>query len=99
MKDNSFALAMEKIVGQAEAEKKQEIHAQKRAVKVARARSIFVYLFILTLAVFAFCYREKIQSLVFAKPAKQSDGRTSVALDAAAKNAATRDRVIDDIAK
>ena len=99
MKDNSFALAMEKIVGQAEAEKEREIHAQKRAVKVARARSIFVFMLLLTVAVFAFCYREKIQSMVFAKPAKDTGGQTSASLAAANKNAATRDSVINEIAK
>lgn len=99
MKDNSFALAMEKIVGQAEAEREQEIRAQKRARQMARVRSVFVFMLLLTVAVLAFCYRDKIQSMVFAKPAKDTGGQTSASLAAANNNAATRDSVINEISK
>jgi hypothetical protein len=101
MKDNSFAMAMEKIVGQAEAEQQHEIHVQKRAEVIGRVRSVFVFLLVATVFVFAFCYREQIQNAIFPKPSaqQQSGGQTSAALNAAKQNAAARDSVIDSITK
>ena len=90
---------MEKIVGQAEAEQQQEIRVQKRAEVVGRVRSIFVFLLIATIVVFAFCYREQIQSAIFPKPAPQLGGQTSAVLNTAKQNAATRDSVVDPITK
>ena len=99
MKDNSFAMAMEKIVGQAEAEKQQEIRDQRRAEVFGRARSIFVFLLVATIGVFVFCYREQIQDKIFSKPSLLGTGKVAAQLNAARKNAAQRDVVIDSISK
>lgn len=102
MKDNSFENAMNKIVGQHEAEKQEEIRAEKRAVIFGRVRSIFVFLAIATVLVVAYNYREKLTDLIKGKPVATADtaeGQTSATLKTAQQNAATRDSVIDSIAK
>ena len=99
MKDNSFALAMGKIIDQAEAEQQQEARGQRRRQTFGRARGIFVFLFGATILVFAFCYRGELQNLLFAKTSAPSGGATASALKAARDNAAIRDGVVSDTAK
>jgi hypothetical protein len=105
MKDNSFAMAMEKIVGQAEAEQRQEVRAQRRSQIFSRVRGVFSLLLVATVAVFVFCYRMELQNLIFSRPAaKQAAGETAAGgtaagIKAAQDNAATRDRVVNEITK
>jgi hypothetical protein len=109
MKDNSFAMAMEKIVGQAEAEQRQEVRAQRRSQIFSRVRGVFTLLLIATITVFVFCYRVELQNLIFSRPAaKQTAGETATGtaaggtaagIKAAQDNAATRDKVVNEITK
>lgn len=99
MKDNSFAMAMEKIVGQAEAELKQEIRSQKRAEIFGRVRGVFIFLAVAAIMVAAFNYRVEIQNKIFSRPASSGRAPAGGGTAAAQQNAATRDQVIGDITK
>jgi hypothetical protein len=101
MKDISFALAMNKIVGQAEAERKQEIRAHQRAQTLGRVRGVLGFLCLAALLAVAFNYRDKLTSLIVTKPAAPASatGATATALKGAEDNAAVRDAVIADLGK
>jgi hypothetical protein len=103
MKNNSFAMAMDKIVGQHEAEQKRELQAQQRAVMMSRIRSGFVCLFFAASLSVAYCYRDDLSKTIMPylspKPSASRTGQAATALSAAQQNAATRDSVIDQVSK
>lgn len=103
MKNNSFEMAMNKIVGQAEAERQQEITTQKRRETFGRIRQAAVGLFFVAALAVAFCCRAELQATFTAfitpKPAAPPAGQASAALSGAQQNAATRDSVIAEISK
>ncbi|HEV2693546.1 MAG TPA: hypothetical protein VG347_11680 [Verrucomicrobiae bacterium] len=64
MKNNSFDRAMGQIVAQAEAERVQELKLQQRAMWFGRVRTAFLYLFIVTVLIFGYQFRDKIGQVV-----------------------------------
>ena len=119
---------MNKIVGQHEAEIKQQAHAEKRAMIFGRVRGVFIFLIIASLLVAAYNYRAQLTGLIVHKhstmptarfevvtnangevvtnvlneeavASSSSEGKTAAAVNAAQQNAATRDAIIDSIAK
>src|SRR5882757_2219986 len=102
MNDN-FTNAMNKIVGQAEAERHEELRLQKRAAFRAKifgqVRGVFFCLFFAALLVGAYNYRDKLTALFASKPKPVISAQGSASLNAAGQNAATRDKVIADITK
>lgn len=102
MKDNSFAMAMSKIVGEAEAGQQREIRDQRRRQLLGRVCGVFVFLFVATVLLTAFCYRAPLQDFIFSKPGGKPSpaaGQTSAALKTAQDNASTRDQIVDQTAK
>lgn len=108
MKDNSFTMAMNKIVGEHQAEVQREIRHQKRRVIMERARKGLAFVAILGLLAAAFCYRHQIETSIktkfFHSDVTTESGanpvaKASVALDTARKNAATRDKLINELSK
>lgn len=112
MKDNSFSLAMNKIVGEHTAEMEREIRTQKRRVVMARVRKGLIFASITGMLVAAFCYHNKLETTVNTVKAKlfhsdnttaqtqgNIEGKASAALAGARQNAATRDQLIDDLSK
>jgi hypothetical protein len=67
MKDNSFENAMNKIVGQHEAEIKQQARAEKRAIIFGRVRGVFIFLIFASLLVAAYNYRAQLTALIVPK--------------------------------
>jgi hypothetical protein len=102
MNDN-FTNAMNRIVGQAEAERQEELRMQKRAAFRAKifghVRGVFVLLFVAALLVGAYNYRDRLTALFAAKPKPEITAQGSASLNAAQKNAATRDNVIAEVTK
>ena len=132
MKDNSFENAMNKIVGQHEAEIKQQARAEKRARIISRVQSAFLCLLAIGILAALYNYRDQIKDVIIPKhsavaatttvttvdivtnadgeivtnvttqtvaaPATPM-GKTAAALNSAQQNAATRDAIIDSIAK
>jgi hypothetical protein len=99
MKDNSFAMAIAKIVGQAEAEQGEGNPHSKACRGGWPCSKRVCFLFIVTIFVFEFCYREQIQNAIFSKPSTQLGGQTSAAINAAYQYATTRDIVVNSITK
>jgi hypothetical protein len=133
MKDNSFENAMNKIVGQHEAEIKQQARTEKRARIIGRVQSAFLCLLAVGILAALYNYRDQVKDLIIPKhssilattatvttieivtnadgeiitnvmtqtAAAQSTpmGKSAAALNAAQQNAATRDAIIDSIAK
>ena len=95
-------MAMSKIVGEAEILQKQEVLENRRRQIFGRVRAVFVFLFVATLLVVAFCYHTQLQETISAKlkgtPAA-SNGQTSAALKSAQDNAAARDQIVNQITK
>jgi hypothetical protein len=67
MKDISFELAMNKIAGQAEAERQNEIRVEQRRHTMNRVRGIFISLLVVTLGVIGLCYHAELQEAVYSK--------------------------------
>ena len=133
MKDNSFETAMNKIVGQHEAEIKQQARAEKRARIIGRVQSAFLCLLAVGILAALYNYRDQIKDVIIPKHSSaltaattvttleivtNADGeiitnvttqtvaapatpmgKTAAALNSAQQNAATRDAIIDSIAK
>ena len=100
MKEDAFTKAMNKIVSQAEAEREREIRDEKRAHFLGRVRSVFVFLFIATVLVVAFNFRDQLTGLLPSKkPDATAPGQTAAILNQAQQNAAARDAVVDQAAK
>ena len=99
MKDNTFAMAMGKIVAEAEAEQAAEVRAQRRHRILDRIRSVVKFMVVVAALFFAFHYRAKLQSLLLSKIAPQTSNGPSASIKAAQDNAAARDKVVDDITK
>jgi hypothetical protein len=97
MKDNTFAMAMGKIVAEAETEREDEAREQHRRQIWSRVRSFVTLLVFATVLFFAFCYRAELQFL-FTKPVTQSSKAASPELKAA-QDAAARDKVVDEVTK
>ena len=102
MNDN-FTNAMNRIVGQAEAERQEELRLQKRAAFRAKifghVRGVFLFLFVAALLVSAYNYRDKLTNLFASKPAALTSAQGSASINAAKQNADTRDKVIADVTK
>jgi len=114
MKNNAFDRAMGQIVAQVEAEREKEVKAAHRAEWFARVRKAFFYLFIATVAIFTYNFHDQMGTLIAtimpakAAPAATTDAagnpiaptsKAAAALQGAAQNAATRDSLIDSLAK
>jgi len=116
MKDNSFEKAMNKIVGQHEAEQQAEIRAQKRSKIFSQIRGAVVFLALAGVLAVTYIYRDQLSSMILPKPAPlpvvagadadatnaapaNPQGQTASVLKTAQQNAATRDAIIDSIAK
>lgn len=103
MKDSSFTNAMNQIVGQAEAERNEELRLQKRAALRAKIfghiRGVLILLFTAALLVGGYNYRDKLTNLFASKPKPVLNAQGSASLNAAEQNAATRDSVIAEVTK
>lgn len=103
MKNNDFALAMNKIVGEHEAEQLEEtrqiIRTERRSRIFGRVRFVFILLLLASLGVFAFNYRDQISKFCASKTTPGPEGKASVALDGARQAAATRDAVVNEVTK
>jgi uncharacterized protein YfaA (DUF2138 family) len=60
MKDNSFEKAMNKIVGQHEAEQQAEIRAQKRSKIFSQVRGAVVFLALAGVLAVTYIYRDQL---------------------------------------
>lgn len=105
MKDSSFALAMNKIVGQAEAEteaqRKHEARARQRAKIFRIARLLFAVAFMGALCTFAVTHRQKLENFFTPKPAATTTptGTATAAIKKAQQNAVARDSILNSIEK
>lgn len=108
MKDNSFSMAMDKIVGEHQAECKREMELQARREMFRQIRRAFVFLLVSAALLFALVNHKALTELVMARlnnhsavnPAADSaTGKTAAALQGAQENAAARDKLIDQISK
>ena len=117
MKDNSFEKAMNKIVGQHEAEQQAEIRAHKRSEIFGKVRGVVLFLALGSVLVMTYNFRNELTAMILPKPApvfstagadgtnatasapNTPQGQTASALKTAQQNAATRDAIIDSIAK
>lgn len=71
--NSSFDRAMSQIVAQAEAERNHEIKAQQRAEFIGRAGKVAVWLFIATIFIFAFTFRNQMGEVMdLMLPAKKA---------------------------
>ncbi len=65
---------MSQIVAQAEAEREQEVKAIRRAELLGRVRSVFVWLFLATILIFAYNFHDKLTDVMdVVMPAKKSN--------------------------
>jgi hypothetical protein len=103
MSNKTFAMALTKIVSEAEAIKREEIEhgipMERRARVFGRVRGVFVLLFLVTSAYFAYTYREDMVSFYAPNMDDQMEGKASNALQNAGQNAVYRDKVVDDVSK
>ena len=92
---------MSQIANQHAAETQKEIEARHRAAMwekiFGKVRVVFLLLFVATIAVVAFNYREPLTNLVTSKkPATEITGQVANTLKGAQDNAAKRDAVINE---
>jgi hypothetical protein len=100
MKDNTFSMAMGKIIAEAEAGQAAEVHAQHRRWIFNRVRGVISFLMVVGMLVAAFCYRDRLQSLLMPKAAPtQTSNGSSASIKSAQDNAAARDKALGEIAK
>jgi len=112
MKNTSFDLAMSKIANEAEAERLNEIRAEERRRKMGKVRGIVAFLAIATAGVMGLCYHAELQDAIYSKlqatprsagieagTSATTEGKAASTLDKAQANAATRDNLIDSLAK
>ena len=103
MSDKTFAVAMNKIVSEAKAIKREEIEhgipMERRACVFGRVRGVFIVLFLVTAAFFAYIYRDDMVSFYAPNMDDQMEGKASSALQNARQNATYRDKVVDDVSK
>lgn len=115
MKDNSFENAMNKIVGQHQAEQQAEVRAQKRSKVFGQVRGFVVFLALASVLVVAYNFRAQLSAMILPKPAllpaastdadgtnaapATPQGQTTSVIKTAQQNASTRDAIIDSIAK
>ena len=103
MSDKAFTMAMGKIVIEAEDEKQEEIQHGIRMERRARifgcARGIFVLLFLVTLAFYAYVYQNDLMEFYNPNAADQMEGMGANPVQKARQNAAYRDKVVDDVSK
>ncbi len=115
MKDNSFDRAMNKIVGQHEAEQKAELRARRRADMFSRVRAVIIFLFFAAILVVTYNFRDQLVGMIGPKPMSDAvtgtesgtngsgnntpQGQTVSVVNTAKQNAATRDAIIDQVSK
>ena len=101
MNDKAFSKAMSQIARETEAKREQEIRDHQRRLFFGKVRSVFVFLFIATLFVFAFNYHTELQQLVsekvLAPPKPKISSGTGEALKDLQAHAEKRDHVLDEI--
>ena len=101
MNDKAFAAAMSQIARETEAKREQEVRDHQRRLFFGKVRSVFVFLFIATLFVFAFNYHTELQQLlsenVLAPPKPKISSGTGEALKTLQTHAEKRDNVLDKI--
>ena len=104
MKDNSFSMAMDKIVSQHQAECKREAELQARGEMFRQIRRAVVFMFVSAALIFAVVNHKTLTDLLMARmhsqPAAGSvTDQAAAALQGAQQNAAARDKLIDQISK
>jgi hypothetical protein len=103
MRNKEFTNAMNKIVGQAEAQQQEEIRRAARAERFRRifkgVRAIFVVLLLAALGVFGFNHRDQLKNYFSPKPAADTTAKADTALNGARQAAAERDQIIDGTAQ
>lgn len=101
MKDNSFDSAMDKIVGQALAEKQQELLAQQRRLEFAKIRTIAWSVAGAVVLIFVASHQAELQNLLTNKLNKKPtiSATTSSQLDQIEQGAEKRDAIIGEITK
>lgn len=105
--NNKFTMVMDKIVAQAETERQNEIRAEERRRLTSRIRKGVIVAVVIAVGVFALTHHAELQSVIAAKmhpqnsdsAASQTEGKVSSTLDKAQANAATRDSLVDTLAK
>ena len=100
MKDNTFSMAMGKLIAEAEAERAQEAHRERRRQLFQRIRGVVGWLTVTGILFTAFCYRDRLQSLLVPKTgATPAGNESSAAIKSAQDSAAARDKALDQITK
>ena len=104
---------MNKIVGQHAAEQQAQFRAEKRAKIMGRVQGVILFLLLAGILAVIYVYRDQIKDAIMPKhkAALASDttnsadatntpqGQTTSVINNAQQNAATRDAIIDQIAK
>ncbi len=103
MKNNSFDLAMDKIVGQAHAEQARELKVQQRQKEMAKIRNIGLSLAGAAVLAVVLYNGAALQSLMEDKLASKKpvavNGATSDQLDKIQQTAEKRDAIVSEITK
>jgi hypothetical protein len=103
MSDKTFALAMGKIINEVKAKEQEDIEhgirMERRAYIFGCARGIFVFLFLVTLAYYAYAYRDDLASYYNPNSDDQMVGMSANPIQRARQDAAYRDKVVDDLGK
>ena len=101
MNDEAFSKAISQIARETEAKREQEIRDRQRRLFFGKVRSVFVFLFIATLFVFAFNYHTELQQLLSEKVLEPTKPKISSGTGEALKDLQThaekRDHVLDEI--
>jgi hypothetical protein len=97
MRQGSFAMEMAKLVGEAEAGRRKERRVRRRHLFFGQIRSVFAFLFVATVFVYAFCKEQEFQNFIMA----ELDGLSQAAVksDSFRQTALNHEKEVNEVVK